>query len=116
MDLVFEKGGGDVVALQKHKSFERAMLAAAPGTQGLGIHWLGRKCCLFRFSFVLGPAKEFKLKTSRVSSPTHQKHFVWCHVRGNVRDYWGKKGWGNIGLGGSAVFLHSLCAWASKGI
>ena len=64
----------------------------------------------FYIQFVLGPAKEFKLKTSRVSSPTHKKHFVWCHVRGNVRDAWGKKGWGNIGLGGSAVFLHSVCA------
>ena len=64
----------------------------------------------FYIHFVLGPAKEFKLKTSRVSSPTHKKHFVWCHVRGNVRDAWGKKGWGSIGLGGSAVFLHSVCA------
>ena len=62
----------------------------------------------------IGSAKEFKLKTSRASSPTHKKHFVWCHVRGNVRDIWGKKGWGNIGLGGSAVFLHSVCAWVSK--
>ena len=59
---------------------------------------------------MLGSAKEFKLKTSRASSPTHKKHFVWCHVRGNVRDVWGKKGWGNIGLGGSAVFFtFSLC-------
>ena len=39
-----------MVALQKHKSFECAMLAAAPGTQGLGKHWFGRKCCLFTFS------------------------------------------------------------------
>ena len=61
------------------------------GGKGLGKHWLGRKCCLFRFSFVLGPAKEFKLKTSRVSSPAHKKHFAWCHVRGNVRDVWGKR-------------------------
>ena len=28
----------------------------------------------------------------------------------------GEKGWGNIGLGGSAVFLHSVCAWVSKRI
>ena len=131
------------------------------GEKGLGKHWLGRKCCLFRFSFVLGPAKEFKLKTSRVSSPTHKnilygamlgamcgmyggkrvgetmaweevlsfyiqfvlgpakefklktsrvsspthkKHFVWCHVRGNVRDVW--KHW----LGRKCcLFTISLC-------
>ena len=27
-----------------------------------------------------------------------------------MRDVWGERGWGNIGLGGSAVFLHSVCA------
>ena len=26
-----------------------------------------------------------------------------------MRDVWGERGWGNIGVGGSAVFLHSVC-------
>ena len=38
------------------------------------------------------------------------KSFVCCHVGDNVRDVWGERGWVSIGLGGSAVFLHSVCA------
>ena len=66
--------------------------------------------------FVLGSAKKLKFKTWKSFEPNPQNSFVWCHVRGNVWDVWGKKGQGNVGLGGSAVFLHSLCAWVSKGI
>ena len=70
----------------------------------------------FYTHFVLGSAQEFKLKTSNALGTQPQKSFVWCHVGDNVRDVWEGRGWGSTGLGGSAVFLHSVCAWASKGI
>ena len=58
----------------------------------------------FYIQFVLGPAKEFKLKTSRVSSPTHKKILYGAMLGAMCGMY------SNIGLGGSAVFLHSVCA------
>ena len=95
-----------------------AMLGTMCGMHGgkwLEKHWLERKCCRFTFSLCLGQQRTLNSKPQEL--PAHpQKHFVWCHVRGNVRDVWGKKGWGSTGLGGSAVFLHSVCAWVSKRI
>ena len=45
-----------------------------------------------------------------------QNSFVWCHVRGNVWDVWGKRGQGKRWFGRKCCFLHSVCAWVSKGI
>ena len=84
-----------------------AMLGAMCGMYGgkrVGETLAWEEVLSFYIQFALGPAKEFKLKTSRVSSPTHKKHFVWCHVRGNVRDVW--KHW----LGRKCcLFTFSLC-------
>ena len=86
------------------------------GGNGLGKYWLGRKCCLFTLSLCLGQQRNLNSKPQEFRAPPTKKHFVWCHVRGNVRDAWGKNGSRNTGMRGSAVFLHSACAWVSKGI
>jgi len=41
--------------------------------------------------FVLGSATKLKFKTWKSFEPNPQNSFVWCHVRGNVRDVWGKE-------------------------
>ena len=89
--------------------------ARCMGEKGLGKHWLGRKCCLFTLSLCLGQQKNLNSNLKNFG-PQPQKSFVWCHVGDNVRDAWGKNGWRNTGLRGSAVFLNSVCAWVSKGI
>ena len=83
--------------------------------KGLGKHWFGRKCCLFTFSLCLGQQKNLNSNLKNFG-PQPQKSFLWCHVGDNVRDAWGKNSWRNTGLRGSAVFLHSVCAWVSKGL
>ena len=64
--------------------------------------------------FVLGSAKKLKFKTWKSFEPNPQNSFVWCHVRGNVWDVWGKKGQGNVGLGGSAVFCTQFVLGSAK--
>ena len=144
------------------------------GERGQGDIGLGGSA-VFYPQFVLGSAKKLKFKTWKSFEPNPQNSFVWCHVRGNVWDVWGKeiketlaweevlffypqfvlgsakewkfKTWksfepnpkiasygamfssgamcgmyggkevkGNVGLGGSAVFLHSARASVRKGI
>ena len=87
------------------------------GGKGVGEILAWEEVLSFYIQFVLGTAKEFKLKTSRVSSPTHKKHLVWCHVRGNVRDVWGKKGLGKHCLGRKCcLFTFSLCLGQQKNL
>ena len=62
----------------------------------------------FCTQFVLGSAKDLISKPQKTLSPTHKK--------ASYGMYGGKKARRHSGLGGSAVFLPSVCAWVSKEI
>ena len=85
------------------------------GKRGRGI-LVWEEVLYFYIQFFLGSAKEFQFKTWKSSSPTRKRDSYGAMLGANVRDIWGKRGRENIGLGGSAVLLHSVFPWVGKGI
>ena len=96
-----------------------AMLGAMCGIYGgkeVGKILVWEEMQYFYIQFFLGSAKEFQFKTWKSSSPTRKRDSYGAMLGANVRDMWGKRGRENIGLGGSAVLLHSVFPWVGKGI
>ena len=60
------------------------------GEKRSGKRWFGRKCC-FLHSVCAWVSKGIWFQNLKNFEPHPQKRFVWCHVRGNVRDVWGKE-------------------------
>ena len=83
------------------------------GERGQGDIGLGGSA-VFLPSVSAWVSKEIKIQNLESFEPNPQNSFVWCHVRGNVWDVWGKKGQGNVGLGGSAVFCTQFVLGSAK--